>query len=239
MDNLNIESTNIPSKQEIKKKRVIRFFIDAAKHIIEKEGIDKVTIYSVSDLAGYSSASLYNYFQNIDELIGITATELVQPYVREYINIYKSDGDSLDKYIRSWICLLKYSLSNPELYFYMYTSDGADLIAQYAKKYYKLFPLEDDIPSEILSIHILQNNAAEQEEDSISYSVKDGFFSAESATEIWEYGYILYKGILADRNSKNPFIKDDKIYISMFVKRFIGFIKEKLEKDKDLSEFLI
>ena len=202
MDNLNIESTNIPSKQEIKKKRVIRFFIDAAKQIIEKEGIEKVTIYSVSDLAGYSSASLYNYF-------------------------------------RSWICLLKYSLSNPELYFYMYTSDGADLIAQYAKKYYKLFPLEDDIPSEILSIHILQNNAAEQEEDSISYSVKDGFFSAESATEIWEYGYILYKGILADRNSKNPFIKDDKIYISMFVKRFIGFIKEKLEKDKDLSEFLI
>ena len=83
MDNLNIESTSLPSKQEIKKKRVIRFFIDAAKQIIEKEGIDKITIYSVSDLAGYSSASLYNYFQNIDELIGITATELVQPYVRE------------------------------------------------------------------------------------------------------------------------------------------------------------
>ncbi len=45
------------------------YFIDATNEIIENEGIESVTIRKVANLAGYNSATIYNYFENLDHLI--------------------------------------------------------------------------------------------------------------------------------------------------------------------------
>lgn len=42
--------------------RMIKYFIDATIEIIEKEGYEGVTIRKVADIAGYNSATIYNYF---------------------------------------------------------------------------------------------------------------------------------------------------------------------------------
>ena len=49
------------------------FFVEAVQKIIEEEGIDAVTIRKVSKLAGYNPATLYNYFDNIDYLVGFAS----------------------------------------------------------------------------------------------------------------------------------------------------------------------
>lgn len=45
------------------------YFIDAANQIIENEGIESVTIRKVADIAGYNSATLYNYFNDLNHLL--------------------------------------------------------------------------------------------------------------------------------------------------------------------------
>ena len=56
-------------KKEIQEQRMRQYFIDAAKEIIKGEGLKCISTRNVSDRAGYSYATMYNYFKNINDLI--------------------------------------------------------------------------------------------------------------------------------------------------------------------------
>ena len=56
-------------RENIKRSRMMKYFIDAANKIIKKRGIDAVNIRDTANLAGYSSATLYNYFDNLTHLV--------------------------------------------------------------------------------------------------------------------------------------------------------------------------
>ena len=51
-------------KKEIQRQRMMKYFIEAGKQIILEEGVKNVTVRKVADLAGYSYATLYNYFED-------------------------------------------------------------------------------------------------------------------------------------------------------------------------------
>lgn len=57
------------SKKNIQEERMKKYFIDAAKEIIRGEGIEAVSARNIAERAGYSYATLYNYFDNINDLI--------------------------------------------------------------------------------------------------------------------------------------------------------------------------
>lgn len=55
--------------KEIYKNKVMNQFINAAVELIDENGIENVTIRGVAAKAGYNSATIYNYFENLDHLI--------------------------------------------------------------------------------------------------------------------------------------------------------------------------
>jgi AcrR family transcriptional regulator len=56
-------------RKQVKKERIKRFFLDAAKDIIRSEGICKLTTKKIGEKAAYSYASIYNYFENYNDLV--------------------------------------------------------------------------------------------------------------------------------------------------------------------------
>jgi AcrR family transcriptional regulator len=54
---------------EIQGERMKSYFIESAKNIIRSEGLKVVTVRNVAKSAGYSYATLYNYFSDLRELI--------------------------------------------------------------------------------------------------------------------------------------------------------------------------
>ena len=56
-------------KKEIQEQRTKGYFIEAAKELLKGEGLSAVSVRSVSDKAGYSYATLYNYFKDLNDLI--------------------------------------------------------------------------------------------------------------------------------------------------------------------------
>jgi AcrR family transcriptional regulator len=56
-------------RKQVKKERIKRFFLDAAKDIIRTEGISKLTTKKIGEKAAYSYASIYNYFENFNDLV--------------------------------------------------------------------------------------------------------------------------------------------------------------------------
>ena len=51
--------------KEIQEERVRSYFVQAANEILRGEGITNLSVRNVSEKAGYSYATLYNYFKNI------------------------------------------------------------------------------------------------------------------------------------------------------------------------------
>jgi AcrR family transcriptional regulator len=57
------------SNKQIQSERIKGYFIQAAKELLKGEGLRSVSTRSVAEKAGYSYATLYNYFKDINDLV--------------------------------------------------------------------------------------------------------------------------------------------------------------------------
>jgi AcrR family transcriptional regulator len=57
------------NKKEIQEQRVKGYFITATKDILKSEGLKSVSVRNIADRAGYSFATLYNYFKDVKDLV--------------------------------------------------------------------------------------------------------------------------------------------------------------------------
>ena len=56
-------------KKQIQEQRIKSYFIQATKEILKGEGLKCISVRNIADKAGYSYATLYNYFKDVQELI--------------------------------------------------------------------------------------------------------------------------------------------------------------------------
>lgn len=56
---------------KVTERRNIRksYFVNAARRIIETEGMEGISARKVSQMAGYDASTLYNYFESLDHII--------------------------------------------------------------------------------------------------------------------------------------------------------------------------
>lgn len=57
------------SNKEIQEQRMKGYFIQATKEILKGEGLKSISVRNISERAGYSYATLYNYFKDVKDLI--------------------------------------------------------------------------------------------------------------------------------------------------------------------------
>lgn len=57
------------SNKELQEKRIKGYFIEATKKLLRGEGLKSISVRNVAKEAGYSYATLYNYFADINDLI--------------------------------------------------------------------------------------------------------------------------------------------------------------------------
>lgn len=55
--------------KEIQEERMRSYFIDSAKEILKGEGLKNISVRNIAERAGYSYATLYNYFKDVKDLI--------------------------------------------------------------------------------------------------------------------------------------------------------------------------
>ena len=58
-------------KKSILEQRMKGYFIQAAMEILRGEGIKDLSVRNVAEKAGYSYATLYNYFKDLNELLSL------------------------------------------------------------------------------------------------------------------------------------------------------------------------
>jgi len=107
----------------IQKERTKRYFIDAAKELISDYGIEKLSVRKVGEKAGYSYATIYNYFKDINTLISHVALDYLED-VYDYLIEYKDDSlDSISQvkiYSREYV---NYMDNNKDIFKIVFVED--------------------------------------------------------------------------------------------------------------------
>lgn len=55
--------------KEIQEQRMKGYFIQATKEILKAEGLKAISVRNIADKAGYSYTTMYNYFNDINDLV--------------------------------------------------------------------------------------------------------------------------------------------------------------------------
>lgn len=130
-------------RREQKRKRVMAYFINATIELMEEIGIENLTIRKVAERAKYNSATLYNYFDSLDELEMFASVKCLNEYVKTS-QIKYSEGKSMREwYLGEWRCFCEQAFRHPRIYNFLFFSPlGETNMTEIFRRYYEIFPQE-------------------------------------------------------------------------------------------------
>jgi len=190
--------------KEIQRKRMLSYFIESANTIIEKEGLESVTIRKVAKLAGYNSATLYNYFENLNHLLFYASVKYLKDYAENLPKYIKGSKDPIEAYLNVWKCFCYYSYLKPEVFSLIFFSEFThSQVNDSIKTYYSIFPEEISEESKKFFPILLEDNIHIRDYTLLKAAADKGFIKEENIHDINEMNVLIYQGMLSRLLSKN------------------------------------
>ncbi|QIB67898.1 TetR/AcrR family transcriptional regulator [Aminipila butyrica] len=186
------------ANKSIRRARMIHYFVDTATAIIQEEGISNITLRKVADRTGYNSATLYNYFKNLDHLVFLAALKCMEPYTTSLFQQLQSVDSSLEKNLKVWELFCLHSFKNPQIYeAIFFASFDQEDNSTYLAEYYSLFPPDTKDNDSTLSSMLAQPDIYQRNHILLQECVDEGFFNQEDVPAIDEITIFIYKGLLS------------------------------------------
>lgn len=212
-------------KKQIQRKRMMTYFIDATDEIIQRDGIRGVTIRKVSDLAGYNSATLYNYFDNLDHLIFMTVMNYLKDYTTAIPEYIKDCKTPLETYFAIDDCFFKYSFEKPEMYQLLFFTNLDHKFEQYTQQYYTIFPEKIVTKSHYLDSLLRRSNIYSRGLALLDDCVKMNIITAENAKEYNEITMLIYESKLSAVIRKTLSPEEARSHMNRYYKKiFTAYI---------------
>lgn len=196
MTELVYDTVPVMCKKKLQQKRMMRYFIEAARTIIEQEGLDSLTIRKVADLAGYNVATLYRYFKNIDNLIAFTALKNFTKYIEDLKQCTVNIADGYELYIKIWRCFCYHSFNNPRLYHRIFFKEFRENLDTSIQEYYTVFPEELAGTTATINDMLIGERIEDRTCTVLERAVSEGFFDRNDMSYISEGSVLLYEGML-------------------------------------------
>ncbi|GEM03956.1 hypothetical protein HMI01_09440 [Halolactibacillus miurensis] len=227
-------------KKALQRKRMWQYFIDAAVDIIEEDGLESLTIRRVADLAGYTSSTAYNYFDDLSHLKFFASLKFTKPYIDDIPNYINKKQPTLIQWLGLWECFLKHSFNDPHIYYMVFVGDLGDTAKDLFKKYYTMYPEELlAVPDELKGI-LQEESFSKRSADFLSKSVTEGYLDEADLSTLTEVTHMIWVGALVHYlNHRRSWTKDDAIhYVYREVEHVVmRYVKE--EKRTKLKKQLL
>lgn len=191
-----IKTLGVPMEKNTIKNRVMMDFINAADHIIMQEGIDKVTLRKVSTKAGYNSATLYNYFENLDHLVFFAAMGLIKDYANALETYVQDSKNAMDRFLMVWECFCDYAFDKPEVYNALFFPKLDKDMEEYVQQYYSLFPNDLRSTDKTISTMLLKSDITSRGMTTIKDCVEEGYIRKDDSETLNELTLMIFEGIL-------------------------------------------
>ena len=182
----------------LRKQRVKNYFIDAAIEIARVKGVEAITLREVADTAGYNSATIYNYYEDLNELVGCACIRILKGYL-ESLNEILTDSrkNSLQKYLELWkhYCINSFGEDSAIYMEIFYKNNGS--VLRYIEKYFSEFPEDlQNMGAEVKKVILMQNPLI-QDQYLLDNCVRDGFIEMKDKNPVVRFSNWLHLGMLS------------------------------------------
>ena len=173
-------------KLNIKKRRVMMYFIEATQELILNEGIENLSIKKIADTAGYNTATIYNYFEDLEELILYSSIDYLKIYLKDLKSEINSNMKAIEMYETIYKVFVHHSFEKPEIFHTLFFGKYSYKLEKIIKKYYEIFP--DDITgqTDITKSVLVEGNIHNRDLPVIKQMIKEGSILEEDAPYIME-----------------------------------------------------
>lgn len=112
--------------KEIQEKRMKEYFIQATKDILRGEGIKSLSVRNIASQAGYSYATLYNYFKDINDLIFLCVSDFQDECDQFVSGQIKKSAKGLERLKSSVLSYMDYFVEYPGIFDLFYLTKVDD-----------------------------------------------------------------------------------------------------------------
>jgi len=113
--------------KEIQEQRMKGYFIQATKNILKGEGLKALSVRKIAEQAGYSFATMYNYFRDVNELVFLCASDF-QEECREFVDDKtKTVSSGKEKLKAMTMAYINYFVEYPGIFELFYLEKVGDL----------------------------------------------------------------------------------------------------------------
>lgn len=110
-------------KKEIQRQRMMTYFIEAAKEIIKEEGVKSVTARKVGEKAGYSYATIYNYFSDLNALLTYCVFDFLEDCYKHLLTFKDDTKNSKEQLVDYVLAYFTYFAENPDMFHLIFIED--------------------------------------------------------------------------------------------------------------------
>jgi AcrR family transcriptional regulator len=114
------------SNKEIQEKRMKDYFIQATKDILRSEGIKSVSVRNIADQAGYSYATLYNYFKDVNDLVFLCVNDFQKECKAFVTSKIQQEPEGLGRIKLSVLAYVNYFVEYPGIFDLFYLTKVSD-----------------------------------------------------------------------------------------------------------------
>jgi len=203
----------------IKRLRMMRYFINAADEIIKKEGIEKATIRSIAEKAGYNSATIYNYFNDLEHLIFFTKISHLEVYKERLYNEIPDDLDPLVELKEVFRIFVEETFKNPNDFYDLFFSKYSLRLNETVTLYHQIFPERLNTENLRLKSMLSRNDIYKRNMALVNNCLENGYFhDIKIAEKMNELMILTYSGLL------NKYLETDSRDVQGYTDQFMEYL---------------
>jgi len=130
-----------PYKAE-QRNQIFACFVNAAHEIMDAEGMEGLTLRRVSQRAGYNSATLYNYFKDLEHLTMYASMKYFQVYNQNLAAHVAGLEDSFGRFLSNWEFFCVSAFQHPHAFYNLFYGKYSGEMSEIIHNYYQVFPEE-------------------------------------------------------------------------------------------------
>ena len=120
-------------RKDIQAQRIKDYFMQAAKEILKGEGLGAVSVRNIADRAGYSYATLYNYFTDIKDLIFLCVTDFQKECAQQVERDAKDHEPGTDRINAIAVSYILYFIQYPGVFELFFLERPSDICSNASK----------------------------------------------------------------------------------------------------------
>lgn len=169
-------------KLTIRQRRIMAFFVEATEKILKEDGLSGASIRRIASEAGYNSATLYNYFPDLENLILYGSVGYLCEYNLLLGKSLKPSMNAKERYETVYRCFNHFAFRDPEIFYNMFFGRYSEELPDVIRTYYmELFPDELEGLPEDMKRMVIRGTLSDRDRIVMKSLVEEGFVAGEKA----------------------------------------------------------